>query len=153
MIKRVFVLALAAAAMMPAAHARDVGVTVEFSQPGVFGRIDIGRVARPTVIIRQPLIIESRAVFVQPQPIYMWVPSGHRKNWRKYCREYDACGVPVYFVRHDWYDKHVRYRDDDDDDDDDRRRSKGKREYRDADCRVEIEVERGRYSKEVECER
>ncbi len=33
----------------------------------------------------------------------------HRKHWSKYCRNYNACGVPVYFVRHDWYNQHVRY--------------------------------------------
>jgi hypothetical protein len=41
------------------------------------------------------------------QPVYMWVPYGHRKNWSKHCHKYHACGVPVYFVRHDWYRQHV----------------------------------------------
>jgi hypothetical protein len=40
--------------------------------------------------------------------VYLWVPPGHRKNWRKHCGQYQACGVPVYFVRDDWYGKHVR---------------------------------------------
>jgi hypothetical protein len=138
--KRVFALALAAATMLTAVHARDIGVTVEISQPGVFGRIDIGRFPRPAVIVPQPVIIVEPPVVVQPQPIYMWVPPGHRKNWRKHCRAYNACGVPVYFVRHDWYEKHVRYHDDDDD-------------RRGGHCTVEIEVEPGRYAEEVECER
>jgi hypothetical protein len=38
----------------------------------------------------------------------MWVPPGHRKNWRKHCGQYNACGVPVYFVRDEWYGQHVR---------------------------------------------
>jgi hypothetical protein len=42
-------------------------------------------------------------VVMQPEPVYMWVPPGHRKNWRKHCARYDACGVPVYFVKEDWY--------------------------------------------------
>jgi len=47
-------------------------------------------------------------VVAQPvQPVYMWVPPGHRKHWSKHCHEYNACGVPVYFVRHDWYRDHV----------------------------------------------
>lgn len=148
-------LALAAAVMMPAGHAADVGVSVQISQPGVYGRIDIGRFPQPAVILSQPVLIEPpAAVVVQPQPIYMWVPPGHRRNWRRYCHEYNACGVPVYFVRQDWYDRHVRHRDhDDDDDDDDRRGGKWHSEYRDGPCKVQIESERGKYKKEVECER
>jgi len=38
----------------------------------------------------------------------MWVPPGHRKNWKRYCGEYGACGTPVVFVRDEWYDAQVR---------------------------------------------
>ena len=31
------------------------------------------------------------------QPIYLHVPPGHAKNWRKHCAHYNACGQPVYF--------------------------------------------------------
>ena len=92
-----------------AAHAADVGVSVQISQPGVYGRIDIGRFPQPQVIVTQPVVIAPPPVVVaQPgQPVYMWVPQGHRKHWSKHCHEYNACGVPVYFVRHDWYRDHV----------------------------------------------
>ena len=96
-------LALAAGA----ASAADVGVSVEVSQPGVYGRIDIGRFPQPQVIVPQPVVIARPVVVAQPQPVYMWVPPGHRKDWGKHCRHYNACGVPVYFVRHDWYNNHV----------------------------------------------
>lgn len=97
---------------LPAAQATDVGVSVEISQPGVYGRIDIGRFPQPAVILPQPVIIAPPpAVAARPQPIYVWVPPGHRKNWAKYCHRYNACGYPVYFVRHDWYNEHVRYSD------------------------------------------
>lgn len=106
--KKLIVSLLAAAAATPAIAA-DIGVSIEIAQPGVYGRIDVGRFPQPRVILPQPVIIEPPRVVVQPvQPIYMWVPPGHRKNWKKHCREYNACGVPVYFVRHDWYDEHVR---------------------------------------------
>jgi len=96
-------------ATMPAAQAADVEVSISISQPGVYGRVDIGRFPQPRVILPQPVIIEPpRAVVVRPEPVYLWVPPGHRKNWAVHCREYNACGVPVYFVRHDWYDQHVR---------------------------------------------
>ena len=93
------------AAVAPA-QAADVGVSVQISQPGVYGRIDIGQFPRPQVVVQQPVI-----VLQQPQrlaPVYMWVPPGHRKNWKKHCRDYGACGVPVYFVQDQWYDNHVR---------------------------------------------
>jgi hypothetical protein len=91
-----------------AASAADVGVSVEVSQPGVYGRIDIGRFPQPQLIVPQPVVIARPAVVVaQPQPVYMWVPQGHRKDWSKHCRHYNACGAPVYFVRHDWYNQHV----------------------------------------------
>jgi hypothetical protein len=90
-----------------AASGADVGVSVEVSQPGVYGRIDIGRFPQPQVIVPQPVMIARPVVVAQPQPVYMWVPPGHRKDWGKHCRHYNACGVPVYFVRHDWYNNHV----------------------------------------------
>ncbi len=103
-------------------HAAEVGVTIEVSQPGVYGRIDIGRFPQPRVIVPQPIIIAAPPVVVQPQPVYLWVPPGHRKDWRRHCGRYNACGVPVYFVRHDWYDQNVRGRGDDRGDRDDRGR-------------------------------
>jgi hypothetical protein len=100
---------------VPASYATDVGVSIGISQPGVYGRIDIGRFPQPAVIVPQPVIIAPpHAVVVQPQPVYMWVPPGHRKNWSRHCHEYNACGYPVYFVRHDWYAQNVRYADDHD---------------------------------------
>ena len=106
-------LVLALAALLPFAaptQAADVGVSIGISQPGVFGRIDIGRFPQPQVIVAQPIYIERQVRVVrEPEPVYMWVPPGHRKNWKQHCREYGACGVPVYFVRHDWYEQEVRH--------------------------------------------
>jgi hypothetical protein len=39
---------------------------------------------------------------MQQQPIYLYVPPGHQKNWGKHCARYNACGQRVYFVREDW---------------------------------------------------
>jgi hypothetical protein len=106
---RILIAAALAALAAPSLAANvDVGVSVQISQPGVYGRIDIGRFPQPQVVVAQPvLVMPQRVVVAQPQPVYMWVPPGHRKNWRKHCAGYGACGVPVYFVRHDWYDSHV----------------------------------------------
>jgi len=110
--KRFFVSAAVAtlfvAASLPT-QAADVGVSVQISQPGIYGRIDIGQFPQPVLVVNQPIIVQ-RPVYVvqQPQPVYMWVPPGHRKKWSKHCGEYNACGVPVYFVQDRWYDSHVR---------------------------------------------
>ena len=107
--KILFAMALTVAVPVFAA---DVGVSVQISQPGVYGRVDIGRFPQPQAIVAQPVFVQSPAVVVQrSDPVYLWVPPGHRKNWKKHCRDYGACGVPVYFVRDDWYDSHVRHSD------------------------------------------
>lgn len=108
---RIFLLAaLAALAGHAGAADVDVGVSIGISQPGVYGRIDIGRFPQPAVVVAQPVVVAPpHAVVVRPaEPVYMWVPPGHRKNWKRYCGSYGACGVPVVFVRDDWYDSHVR---------------------------------------------
>lgn len=87
-----------------AAQAADVGVSINISQPGVYGRIDIGRFPQPVLYAPRPVIITQRVV---QEPVYLWVPPGHRQNWRRYCGRYDACGAPVYFVQDRWYREHV----------------------------------------------
>jgi len=103
--KQTLLAAIALAAALPS-FAADVGVSVQISQPGVYGRIDIGRFPQPQLIVQQPVII-GRPVVAQPEPMYLWVPPGHRKNWGRYCGQYRACGVPVYFVEERWYREHV----------------------------------------------
>jgi hypothetical protein len=115
-------LAVAAGALSAAlpATARpnvDVGVSIGISQPGVYGRVDIGRFPQPQVVVAQPVIVHRvppPVVVHQPvvvhrpvQPVYMWVPPGHRKNWRQHCAQYGACGAPVYFVSDRWYHDRV----------------------------------------------
>ena len=101
----------AAAVFLPAvtALAADIGVSIGIAQPGVYGRIDIGRFPQPPAVVApQPVIIEPpRLVVAKPQPVYLWVPPGHQKDWGKHCNKYNACGVPVYFVRQDWYEEKV----------------------------------------------
>lgn len=95
-------LALAAVVFQSAALAADVGVSISVSEPGFYGRIDLGRAPAPLLIYPQPIIIEQRPVMAS-QPIYLRVPPGHEKNWGKHCRRYNACGQPVYFVQDNWY--------------------------------------------------
>ncbi len=101
--KRILLLAALAVAAAPSLAA-DVGVSVSVGQPGFYGHIDIGNFPQPQLIYPQPVIVQPVPVGVAPpQPIYLHVPPGHAKNWRKHCRKYNACGQPVYFVHDNWY--------------------------------------------------
>ena len=94
-----------AAAAVPASAAVDVGVSIGISQPGVYGRVDIGRFPQPQLVVQQPVVVYGAPPVAQP--VYMWVPPGHRKHWRQRCAEYRACGAPVYFVQDRWYHDRV----------------------------------------------
>ncbi|MDZ4200762.1 MAG: hypothetical protein U1C96_01265 [Gallionella sp.] len=83
--------------------AADVAMSVTLGQPGFYGQIDIGAQPPPPVIYRQPRVMYQNAI--NRPPIYMNVPPGHAKNWRKYCKRYNACGERVYFVQNTWYDR------------------------------------------------
>ncbi|MBS1156929.1 MAG: hypothetical protein H6R07_2853 [Proteobacteria bacterium] len=98
--KRLLFAAILAIATIPA-FAADVGVSVSIGQPGFYGRLDIGGYPPPQIIYRQPILIER--VGVRRPPVYLHVPPGHAKNWRKHCRAYNACGERVYFVQDRWY--------------------------------------------------
>ena len=105
--KLIAITTLALGAAGPAL-ATDIGVSVHVSQPGVYGRVDIGRFPQPQLVVAQPVVIQRPVQVVQQvQPVYMWVPPGHRQNWRRHCGAYNACGVPVYFVQDQWYERHV----------------------------------------------
>ena len=83
------------------AQAADVGVSISIGEPGLYGRIDIGNAPRPQVIYAEPVVIYRQATVVEP--VYMRVPPGHAKDWRKHCKHYNACSRPVYFVQDGWY--------------------------------------------------
>lgn len=100
--KRLLIASLLAVVSTSAAAA-DVGVSVSIGQPGFYGQIDINNYPQPQLIYRQPVMVHR--VPVSRQPVYLHVPPGHAKNWRKHCREYNACGERVYFVRDSWYNQ------------------------------------------------
>jgi len=88
-----------------ASHAGGVDVRVMLSGqvvPGVYGQVNIGNDGPPPVVYAQPMVIEPQ--YAPPPPIYLHVPPGHARNWRKHCHEYNACNRPVYFVRSQEYD-------------------------------------------------
>lgn len=95
--------AVAAATVAWSAHAADVGVSISIGQPGYYGQLNIGDVPQPPVLIYpKPVVIAPDPHYGGP-PLYLRVPVGYEKHWSQHCREYNACGRPVYFVRDDWY--------------------------------------------------
>lgn len=100
--KRFFIVAVFIAATT-SALAANVGVSVTLGQPGFYGRIDVYDFPQPQLVYAEPVVIQPAPVNVRSQPIYLHVPPGHEKNWRKHCRKYNACNQRVYFVQERWY--------------------------------------------------
>jgi hypothetical protein len=107
--------------------AADVG------DAGFYGRLDVGDYPAPRVIYREP-VVERGYTDAGHDPVYVRVPTAHRKHWNRECRRYNACGEPVYFVRDDWYndvyapqyrERHERRTDDRNDDQRDGREDNG----------------------------
>ncbi len=84
------------------ALAADVGVSISIGQPGFYGRIDIGDYPYPVprLIYPSPIVVHPMGIY---EPMYLRVPPGHAKNWKRYCSRYNACGHPSYFVQDNWY--------------------------------------------------
>ena len=88
-----------------AAHAQ-VGVSVGVNAPGVYGQINIGGMPAPELLLPQAVVAVPPPVVVgvaPPLPLYLHVPPGYERHWRRHCAEYHACGRPVYFVSENWY--------------------------------------------------
>jgi hypothetical protein len=117
--------AVVAVILSTPALAADVGVSVSIGQPGFYGRLDIGGYPQPQVIYSQPRVIHRG--YIEREPIYMRVPPGHAKNWRKHCLKYNACNERVYFVQDNWYNHEYapRYQEQHRNQRDDRRDERG----------------------------
>jgi hypothetical protein len=100
---KVFLFAAAAVLVSVPTFAADVGVSVSVGQPGFYGHIEIGNFPQPQVVYAKPVVIQPVPVGEVREPIYLRVPPGHARNWKKHCHKYNACGQPVYFVKDDWY--------------------------------------------------
>ena len=90
------------------AQAADVDVRVIVSsdvRPGVYGRVDFGGAPPPPLVYTRPVTVVRVAPRPVPvQPVYLHVPPGHARNWSKHCKKYNACGLPVYFVKSEEYE-------------------------------------------------
>jgi hypothetical protein len=84
----------------------QVGVSIGINQPGFYGQINIGGIPQPPpVVYQQPVIIQPVPAGPPVEPIYLHVPPAYVHNWKAHCREYGACGRPVYFVQEEWFNK------------------------------------------------
>jgi hypothetical protein len=87
-------------------HAADTQVRVIISsdvRPGVYGRVEIGNAPPPPVVYAEPRVIVREPGPAAVQPVYLHVPPGHARNWKKHCHKYNACAQPVYFVESEEY--------------------------------------------------
>jgi hypothetical protein len=100
-------LVLSVCALTPAIGQTQLGVSIGISQPGVYGRIDIGSAPPRLVLSPQPIGIVPSPIATYRQPIYLYVAPGHQRRWAKYCARYQACGQPVYFVQEQWVREHA----------------------------------------------
>ena len=94
-------LALLAALAGPALGAYENTTAGGPLRPGVYGRIDIGRAAPPPLIYNRPVIASRIEPAPGVRPVYLYVPPGQVRKWPKFCGKYQACNLPVYFVRMD----------------------------------------------------
>ena len=104
---RAFPALLAVLLVTGTARAADVDVRILVTgdvRPGVYGRVDLLSAPPPPIVYERPMVIVKPARPAPVQPIYLHVPPGHAKNWKKHCRKYNACSQPVYFVRSAEYD-------------------------------------------------
>lgn len=87
--------------MLTATHSH-AQISVSVGQPGFFGQLNIGGYPAPQLVYPQPVVVQPA---YGAQPMYLYAPPKHMHNWKKYCRNYGACGAPVYFVQRSWYNQ------------------------------------------------
>jgi hypothetical protein len=71
-------------------------------RPGVYGRI-VPRPKAPPPPLIYPKPVIANAVFVPAKvtPVYLYVPPGQVRHWKKNCARWNACDQAVLFVRVD----------------------------------------------------
>jgi hypothetical protein len=105
-VKRAFVFALAAlatgAALADAAPAYRNITKGGALRPGIYGRIVVkAKAPPPPVIYPQPVIASQVIVPETVKPVYLYVPPGQVRHWKRNCARWSACDEAVLFVRVD----------------------------------------------------
>jgi hypothetical protein len=104
---------LAFGTVVPLTQAQNVSISATITGeivPGVYGKVVLGNRPPPPLVYAQPVVAVPVVVAerMPMEPIYLHVPPGHAKHWRKHCQEYNACNRPVYFVRSAEYEPGYR---------------------------------------------
>jgi hypothetical protein len=94
---------LLALAMMATTLAVSPAARADDTDPGIYGRLDVSKFGHPPVIRRAPVVANGAKHRTSSKPIYLHVAPGQEWHWQAYCRTYDACTVPVYFVTESWF--------------------------------------------------
>ena len=84
-------------------YAADVNVSIHVGDPRFYGPIDVVGYPQPQLVYPEPVVIQPVPAGAVIQPVYVRVPPGHAKDWKKHCKKYHLCGRPVYFVQDAWY--------------------------------------------------
>ncbi len=100
-------LALASLSAQAAQPIINLSIGGEIS-PGVYGQVQFGNAPPPPVFYPEPKIIVEQPAGRRQEPIYLHVPPAHARNWARYCRRYNACNRPVYFVKSREYEPGYR---------------------------------------------
>jgi len=83
------------------AHAQHRNLTAGGElRHGVYGWIVPGATP-PPVIFKQPVIVSQALGAAPSQPVYLYVPPGQVRKWPQHCGRWNACELPVFFVRMD----------------------------------------------------
>src|SRR5512140_2802954 len=89
----------AAAAAQAQSQGEYVNATVGGPlRPGVYGQVLVSHGPPPPLISSRPVVAVKALGPVRGEPMYFYLPPGHVRKWVKYCRNYQACERPVYFV-------------------------------------------------------
>jgi hypothetical protein len=81
--------------------------------PGVYGIVDVGDGPQPPLLRPQPVTVVRTLRHKALDPVYLHVPPAHAAKWSRYCYQYRACHLPVYFVLSSEYDPGYRRVNDD----------------------------------------
>jgi hypothetical protein len=70
-------------------------------RPGIYGRIEVRGPTPPPVIYSHPVMASRTRIPKGAKPVYLYVPPGQVRKWKKSCAKWSACDQPVLFVRVD----------------------------------------------------
>lgn len=70
----------------------------------LYGQLDVSAFKSPAVANTRPVFGHEPQSGQSPKaPAYLHVIPGHESKWSATCRLYQACEVPVYFVKEAWF--------------------------------------------------